>query len=344
MEIRYKLPSGLQKTYLSDVEKKSGLKGDQIARLFGVVGRSYRDWKRGKFALPARVVEIFEKKFQIPCPFDKEKALCKWKEIKLQASRNGGIAMIRKYGDPGTPEGRRKGGKHAFEILRLRGIIPRMKPFIEPQKKSIELAEFVGVLLGDGHISKEQWSVTVNSLADKQYVQYIKALAQRLFVYKPGMFMKKDCHAIVLYGGGNGCIKYLQRIGLKIGDKIKQQVGVPDWIKKDLKWKIACLRGLMDTDGGIFLHRYTVNEKEYVYTKLSFSNRSIPLIDFVYDTLEMVKLRPKRRMKEKSKQVWLYNQREVDKYLETVGTHNLRLLKNVRRDAGEVKRESLLNF
>lgn len=344
MESRYKIPHAIQKRYLETVEKTSSLSGEKLAILFGVVGRSYRDWKRGKFSIPVKVADLIEKRFKISYPYCKEEALQNWKEAKLHASHLGGVGLIKKHGSPATVEGRRKGGLHALEVLRLRGVIPFAKPFAQPQGKSSELAEFVGILLGDGHIGEGQWSITVNSIADKQYAENISSLVEQLFEYKPGRFMKKDCNAIVLYGGGKYCIEYLQSLGLKTGNKITQQVGVPDWIKDTLEWRISCLRGLIDTDGGIFLHKYKVKGKEYVYSKLSFSNRSLPLIDFVYDTLEMVKLHPKKRLKEKSKQVWLYNVSEVKVYLDIIGTHNRRLLKNIWRDAGEAKREGLLNL
>ena len=141
MEFRYKIPITIQKRYLETVEKTSSLSGEKLATLFGVVGRSYRDWKRGKFALPVRVVELIERQYNITYPYNKEDALQKWKEAKLRASHLGGIALIKKYGSFGTIEGRRKGGTRAFEILRLRGIIPYAKPFTKPDGKSKKLAE-----------------------------------------------------------------------------------------------------------------------------------------------------------------------------------------------------------
>ena len=213
-------------------------------------------------------------------------------------------------------------------MLRARGVIPPPKPFHGPKRFSKELAEFVGILLGDGHIGREQWSITLNSIADIDYVNFVGKLINSLFGFKPGIYKRKHMNAIVISGSGINSIKYLQSIGLIIGDKVKQQVGVPSWIYQNQAYRISCLRGLMDTDGGIFMHRYKVNGKEYIYRKLCFVNRSIPLLNFVYETFKKLNFHPKIIMKVENKRVWLYNQAEAEKYLEFVNTHNSRLLRH----------------
>jgi len=52
---------------------------------------------------------------------------------------------------------------------------------------------------------------------------------------------------------------------------------MPPWIKKSKKYSIACIRGLVDTDGSVIKHRYKVNGRWYIYKKLSFCSRSRPL-------------------------------------------------------------------
>ena len=142
------------------------------------------------------------------------------------------------------------------------------------------------------------------------------------------MLHRKNIHVLVIYGGGLQSIAYFQKLGLRIGNKVKQQVDVPEWIKQNKSYTKECLRGLIETDGGIFKHRYVVNEKEYTYTKLCFSNRSVPLLRFVLTALESLGLTPKLIDKVENKKVWLYNQTEVKKYIQEVGIHNPRMLVN----------------
>lgn len=327
MEYRYKLPRGLQREYLLKVEKISGFSADKLAKLFGIVGRSYRDWRREKYSITVKAVRMIEKKWKLHLPFSKKKAKKYWLENRIELSRKGGLTTLRKYGGPGTPEGRSKGGKHAMAILRKRGIIPPAKPFHYPKKFSPELAEFIGILLGDGHIGKEQWSITVNSIADKEYADYIFQLTEKLFRFKPAFYKRKNMNAIVISGSGIKSIEYFKKMGLKVGNKVKQQVDAPYWIKNSYMYRISCLRGLMDTDGGVFLHKYKVNGKEYIYKKICFSNRSVPLLYFAVDVLKELGFTPKIIDKVENKKVWLYNIKEVEGYLKLVGTHNSRLLK-----------------
>lgn len=329
MENRYKIPFQLQKKYFKNLEKISNLNAEQLAEIFGVTGRTYRDWRRGKFTIPQKIVNKSELLFNITFPYKKELAENSWKKAKRMASQKGGLVRFSKYGQLATPEGRAKGGHKTLEILRARGVIPIVKPFFAPKEYSKDLAEFMGILLGDGHLSSQQWSITINSIADKDYLPYVKKLTKKLFKFDPRVFKKKDCNAYVIYGGGKESIRFFQKQGLSIGNKIKLQVDVPEWIKKNINFRIACLRGLIDTDGGIFIHKYKVNNKIYSYTKLSFVNRSIPLIDFVYTTLNMLELHAKQALQHESKRVWLYNHNDVKNYLKIVGTHNPRLEKNI---------------
>ncbi len=328
MENRYKIPPEVQKNYLKRVEEISGLSGDKLANLFGVVGRSYRDWRRGKYSLTEKAVNVIEEKYSIRFSYSKAIALKSWKESKLAAAKKGGMTTLVRYGSPGTSEGRSKGGKHAMAILRARGIVPPAKPFYFPKRISSELAEFIGILLGDGHIGKEQWSITVNSIVDKKYAEYIFGLTKKLFGFEPAFYKRKKMNAIVISGSGIKSIEYFHKLGLKTGNKVKLQVDVPEWIKLEKNYRIAALRGLMDTDGGVFLHRYSVNGKEYIYKKICFSNRSVPLLYFVSNVLNELKLTPKIIDKVENKKVWLYNAKEVESYLRLVGTHNSRLLKH----------------
>lgn len=327
MENRYKLPKDLQIKYFRIFESMSKMNSEEIAALFGVVSRSYRDWRRGKFAIPKRAVTIIENKYQIPLPLPKNVALTKWRTSKVIASRMGASAALAKYGALGSPEGRSKGGKRGIQVLRERGLIPQPKPFHEPHGYSVELAEFVGILLGDGHVGKEQWSIALNLIKDREYSTFVKKLIIKLFGFIPSIIIRNDCHVFIIQGSGRRSIQYFVKLGLKIGNKVKQQVGVPDWIQKTPLYRIACLRGMVDTDGGIFNHTYKVNGKIYSYKKLAFVNRSVPLLLFAYNTLQGLGFTPKLIDKVENKRVWLYNQGEVARYLKIVGTHNSRLLK-----------------
>lgn len=327
MKIRIKFLLGKQKEFLLEVAKRSNLSTDELAKLAGIVPRSYRDWKREKLNINLEAAEFFSNKFGVILPEKKELMIERWLNLKKEISKKGGLALFKKHGNPATPEGRRKGGAKTLSILRAKGIIPGIKRYDLPSRYTEDLAEYVGILLGDGGITPGQVCVTLNGEADKDYVKFVADLKTYLFGTKPRILQRKDSKAIEIYLNGIQLVGYLTSIGLKIGNKVKQQVDVPIWIKASKSYKMACLRGLMDTDGGVFLHRYKVNGKVYIYKKICFSNHSLPLLYFVAQALKDLGLTPKMITKIENKKVWLYNKEEVECYLSLVGTHNSRLLK-----------------
>lgn len=199
--------------------------------------------------------------------------------------------------------------------------------FALPINPSIELAELVGILLGDGGIRGSQFTITLNSIADDSYSHYVVSLIDGLFTYKPTVAKRPNCNALTITTSGVEIVKYLLKIGLHTGDKVRQQVGVPEWVKTSPEYSRWCLRGLMDTDGGIFTNSYIINGKSYVYPKTNFTNASQPLIDFVYETLRNNGFHPNNRQPRK---IWLYSQVESRRYLEVIGSSNERLLKKIR--------------
>ena len=47
-------------------------------------------------------------------------------------------------------------------------------------------------------------------------------------------------------------INFLEDKGFKPGNKIKNKLRIPSWIKNNRKFLKACLRGLYDTDGSVY--------------------------------------------------------------------------------------------
>ena len=255
MKLRLKFLSGKQKEFLSKIAIKSRLSTSQLAKMAGVTSRSYFDWRRGKLNIPLETAKNYSEKFKIPLPEPIEKMLQRWVSLKREINKRGGIARYKKYGNFATAEGRKRGGAKALKILREKGIIPFFKKYHLPKKYSEQLAELVGILLGDGGITPGQVFITLNGEADHDYVNFVIDLENRLFKEKPKIIKKNNDKAVAIYLNGIQLINYLVSIGLKIGNKVKQQVGVPNWIMSSKIYKVACLRGLMDTDGGVFLHR-----------------------------------------------------------------------------------------
>ncbi len=186
---------------------------------------------------------------------------------------------------------------------------------------SPDLAEFIGIMLGDGGLTSSQCIVYLNSETDQEFAYYVRDLILKLFGLTPKIYVHKKHKVWRVSISSVSLVRYLILRGLSVGGKVNLQSGVPNWIWRKSDYIKGCVRGLIDTDGSFILHKYKVRQKEYSYAKISFTNRSKPLIDFVYQALNNLGFNPKKSYKH---QVWLHRQAEVMRYLEEIGVRNLR--------------------
>lgn len=141
-------------------------------------------------------------------------------------------------------------------------------------KQSVRLAEFLGIMLGDGHVSHFQAIVTLGT-KELEYVQYVQALMEELFKVKATISVKKSGYRDV-YIGSTLITKWLKDQGL-VQNKVAAQVGVPAWIMTDTKYMRAFARGFFDTDGSVYNLRFGV--------QISLTNKSAPLLLALQDML-----------------------------------------------------------
>lgn len=313
--------------FISRCKSQSNLSLPQLAQAILVERHTLNDWRRGERLPNLEKLKELSELTHIPLPAILETKSDTW------GSAKAGLIRQQKYGCTLSIEDRINGG-HASQAARkanpeyyakLGCPIPR--DFVFPDHNDCQLAEFIGILLGDGCIQPEQVSITLNSDADRNYIIYVSNLVTDLFQYSPSIHPRFPTKATVLLISGKDFTAKLVSRGMKIGDKVRQQVDVPNWIKLNPEYSRWCLRGLMDTDGGIFTNSYVINGKSYVYPKTNFTNASQPLLDFVYNTLKSNGFHPNNRQPRK---VWLYSQVESRRYLEVIGSSNERLLKKIR--------------
>lgn len=176
-------------------------------------------------------------------------------------------------------------------------------------KENEELAEMVGIILGDGGLyitpfKQYELEIALNGVDEYPYVQYVEVLMEKMFTIKPRRKWAKDAEGatgdekgIELIITNKSVVENLILKGLKTGNKVKNQVSVPSWIRKSPRWikenrekwekkfklfVIVCLRGLTDTDGSIFINHQ--DGRAYIY--ISFKSASKPLAN---DYKEMCK-------------------------------------------------------
>lgn len=321
------LRKGQQRKFIADCQQKINLSSQKLVEILGVHQRTLADWKREKFLISSRAAKLLSRKSGVRIPKTSSLLDAYW-YTKIGA-RKGGVAVYKKYGKVGgNPLKRKKAWKKWWQEIgkfKKRSIFKR-KPIKTPEKKNRVLAEFVGIMMGDGGMSKRQLFITLHSVDDLPYSFFVARMIKKLFGIKAAIYVRKSSRALDLVVSRTELVDFCKSLGLKIGDKLKQNLDIPRWIKNDKNLLIACVRGLMDTDGGVINHCYQVKGKHYCYKKLSFSSASPALLKSMYNILKKFNFSP--RIDYSNKSVRIENSAQVKKYFEIVKSNNS---KNLRR-------------
>jgi hypothetical protein len=321
--------AGSQKKFLQTLLSRISVK--EAAKLCGVSERTIRDWSQERFSMDYKALKILCNKIHFPFPSDIKLKDRYW-YVKKAASK-GGKMLIEKYGKvPCDSEYRKKKWHQWWEKegkYKKHPIIGVTKPIKKP-RFSKELAEFVGILLGDGCISQYQISISLNYKNEKDYGKFVKSLIKKLFDVPVSTYWDKKYSRLVLTVSRNELVRFcIEKLGLNQGNKVKQQIDIPNWIKQNKSYLTACVQGLMDTEGSVFSHKYRVNGKIYSYKKISFKNSSYPLIKSVYNFLKGIGLNHPRITKN-FREVRIENKDDVEKYFQLIGFHNPKNLKRYK--------------
>lgn len=135
-----------------------------------------------------------------------------------------------------------------------------------PDHYSDDLAEFFGIMLGDGCLNPTQIMVTLGT-KELAYAHYVAKLIKKIFGALPKISLYKDYKTVYL--GCVALVRWLKREGL-VFNKVRSQVDVPIWIFTKESFMRRFVRGFFDTDGSVYRLRYGI--------QVSFTNHSRPLL------------------------------------------------------------------
>jgi hypothetical protein len=329
--------SGKQRRFMSKVQENLGLSWEKIGQLVKLSPHTLRDWKREKFLAKKEVLLQLSQlsNARLPTIIEERK---EWWSAYQQASA-GARARMKIYGPPGTPEGRRKGGlisqkkrRENPDFYRQLGCNVRNK-FLQP-KPSDKLAEFVGIMLGDGSITDNQIRVTLNNKNDVQYSKCVSNHIQELFGKKPSILPRKQKNARNVLLSGVNLVNYCLTIGLVKGNKIKAQVDIPEWIKKNKQYYLACIRGLFDTDGCLYTHIHWTKGILYRNLGLCFTSYSKPLLRSFYEGVRQLGFKASIR----KSHVYMYSLEDIEEFLKVVKPRNIKQVEKLRYHISNPKR------
>lgn len=241
--------------------------------------------------------------------------------------QKGGLARSAKHGNPGTPEGRRRGGLNSIRTHTQNKTGFQVLKSITTPGHSARLAELVGILMGDGHVGLYQASVVANSETDYQHALYVKALFEDLFKIHVHISNRRDRKACEVIVSSKSVCRFLTKQGIPQGNKITLGLHIPDWIRKKPLYRKAFIRGLFDTDGCVYLDTHRIGKKVYKNLGMAFANQSVPLLSFFKESLEFFGFHPTQKTEFR---VFLRRKEDIRRYFDLLSSSNEKHFKKVR--------------
>jgi hypothetical protein len=151
------------------------------------------------------------------------------------------------------------------------------------------LAEYIGAVLGDGHIERFPRTERITITGDAKKMGFIvryAVLTAKLFHKKPAIEKAKSSNAVrvSLYQ------KFIsRRLGIPTGDRTDFLYKLPRWIAGDEDYLIRFLRGLFEAEGYLCIHLPT-----HTYN-FAFTNVNQRLLLIVRNVLLKLEFHPEVR-------------------------------------------------
>ncbi len=279
-EERLKFKKGLQQKFLEKIKEKSGLNWEELSKKLNLCRNTIAFyWRKEISTIPLS----FAKKLIEEYPFEK------WENIKLNWVEK---ILSRNWGQ-----------EFSGELNKKRITLP---------KKSEDLAELFGVILGDGHLDRKVLIIAGN-FDEKEHYVYLTKKIKQLFSLDSKIFKIKNQNSIQLRVNSIELIKFLRNNSFVLGNKIKNKESLPKWIFEKPEFICGALRGLLDTDGGIYQ-----KQKKYKRAIIEFQTKSPYIRENICSLIKAINLTPSKS----SVNVRIQNQNEVKNFLSKVGCAN----------------------
>ena len=193
--------------------------------------------------------------------------------------------------------------------------VTKSKLSLEPSE---ELAELIGIILGDGEIMKDGTiRISFDPKKDKNFLyRNVFPLVKNILGNKISFESDKR---VAFYN-----IAFQRYLGrdchLKAGNKFHNNWSIPAWCFERNEYLSAVLRGLFDTDGYFGYHS---GSTELMFGR--FSERSTNLVSSIKDALVRLRLSPSvAQSKDGRYKIRLHAKPQIIQFFRTVGTSNIK--------------------
>jgi hypothetical protein len=175
-----------------------------------------------------------------------------------------------------------------------------------------DLAELLGVVLGDGHICKHERCESLRITGDShkpEFIYHYAVLIEKIFQKTPTIANVKMTNAmtVTIYE------KHIStRLGIPAGSRHALDYILPEWISVNRAYRIRFLRGLYEAEGNLSYHAGTYTHK------FQFGNINVSLLDIVHNLVIGLGFHPHRS----PKQIQVSRKAEVQKLADLLQFRN----------------------
>lgn len=249
------------------------------AKMLGVPRSSLKNWICEKRTLPAG---IFKKILRI-CPdlspFSKhvlEIRDADWGRRK--GGQNCYVVILKKYGENELARRRRAGGRSSIK-QRLDLISSKL-----PRPDDTRVLELLGALIGDGWVGISGGRKQVcycGNITQQAYAKHLQKLLFQAFRIRGYMKLRKEFSVFYIIVNSGPIFDFFRnRFDFPVGQKVKFNTGLlpSEWDKAK-----NVLRGIFDTDGGIYFDKAAGYARPYPVIDITSHNPE--LLEWISKTL-----------------------------------------------------------
>lgn len=159
------------------------------------------------------------------------------------------------------------------------------------------LAYIVGLAIGDGNLSNPNGrAVRLRITCDKKYPKLVRHIIKSLQKFFPrnkvSLIDRKTCFDVSCYSNQ---LESLLGWKAKGGSKFKQKIKIPDWILGNKSFIKECLRGIIQTDGSVYLDRG--------YIMVNIVSNIKPLTTSIVEAIKFLGYKPNIQIRQELKTI-----------------------------------------
>jgi hypothetical protein len=193
-----------------------------------------------------------------------------------------------------------------------------------PQPNDPKLAEFVGIVLGDGSLNEKYIQITMHSIDEIEYSIYVVKLVKDLFNFEAKVVKRKDANAADIRIYNKQIANFMLNLGLIRAPKWKRAIIPSSFINEKLGKYV--LRGYCDTDGCITSYKRTDRRNQKRCPRLEMKFSPSPMQNQFVDLLQLFNFKfckyPIYKENRGRSLVRINGIPEIKKWMKIIGTSN----------------------